>query len=82
MDLNLMKSSKLLVISFAVSTNLALAQSTNNDTTPNFKTNKLALNLDGARHAYHPNNEGLLLNIVGGINQEEATKNRFTKNRG
>ncbi|PTV47996.1 hypothetical protein DBL02_00215 [Acinetobacter oleivorans] len=82
MELNLIKSPKLLVISLALSANLALAQSTNNDTTPNFKTNKLALNLDGSRHAYHPNNEGLLPNLVGGINQEEATKNRFTKNRG
>jgi hypothetical protein len=47
-------------------------------------TTKLALDLDGARHAYHPNNEGIDNNLNGGINETEATQNHFatTGNRG
>ncbi len=47
-------------------------------------TTKLALDLDGAKHAYHPNNEGIDNNLNGGISQAEATQNHFAKtdNRG
>lgn len=69
-----------LVTLFIVS-NLVSAQSPV-DTSHTFITSNLALNLDGAKHAYHPNNEGLLHNLNGGISQEEATANVFTKNTG
>jgi hypothetical protein len=39
--------------------------------------NKLALDIDGSPHAYHPNNEGTDYNSNGGINKTEATQNRF-----
>ena len=83
MLLNLFKS-MLVAIILALSASFTFAQSLEikNDKIPFFTTNKLALNLDGSRHAYHPNNEGLLSNIVGGISREESIKNRFTKSRG
>ncbi|HAQ17834.1 MAG TPA: hypothetical protein DCR40_01220 [Prolixibacteraceae bacterium] len=77
-----MKNTTLFISVFLLSVNFTLGQSTKIDTTHTFQTNSLALNLDGARHAYHPNNEGLLHNLNGGITKEEATTNRFTKNRG
>ncbi len=52
------------------------------DTSHVFFANHLTLNLDGAKHAYHPNNEGLLHNLNGGITQEEAIANEFTRKRG
>ncbi|ASZ12126.1 hypothetical protein KTO58_14095 [Chitinophaga pendula] len=58
-----------------------LAQS-NIDTTHHVTTTKISLDLDGARTAYHPNNEGCDYNENGGINKEEATQNRFSKKRG
>lgn len=67
---------------FVITINLTLAQTTAIDTTHIFRTNNLALNLDGARHAYHPNNEGLLHNLNGGITKEEAIQNKFKKGRG
>ena len=71
----------LLLATLLIVSNLILAQS-QVDTSHTFTTNNLALNLDGAKHVYHPNNEGLLHNLNGGISQEEATSNVFTKNRG
>ena len=43
-----------------------------------FKGALLALDLDGARHAYHINNEGIDENGNGGINKNEAQKNSFS----
>lgn len=77
-----MKNNLLFALSFVFSINLTLAQSGEIDTSRTFKTKSLALNLDGARHAYHPNNEGLLHNLNGGITKEQATTNRFTKKQG
>jgi len=77
-----MKNMMLLISGFVLSINLSLAQSAKIDTTRTFRTNNLALNLDGARHAYHPNNEGLLHNLNGGITKEEALNNKFEKGRG
>jgi hypothetical protein len=77
-----MKNTTLFIAVFILSINLTLGQPTNIDTTHTFQTNNLALNLDGAKHAYHPNNEGLLYNLNGGITKIEATANRFTKKRG
>ena len=56
----------------------------NVDTSHFMMTKLLALDLDGSRHAYHPNNEGLDDNSNGGINKSEATQNKFalTGNRG
>ena len=64
--------------------NSLIAQTTIADTAKFFLTKNLALDLDGARHAYHPNNEGIDDNANGGINQTEATQNHFAKtgNRG
>jgi hypothetical protein len=61
-----------------------IAQTTATDTAKFMLTKNLALDLDGARHAYHPNNEGIDHNLNGGISQEEATQNHFaiTGNRG
>lgn len=60
------------------------AQATAFDSTKFILTTHLALDLDGAKHAYHPNNEGTDNNLNGGINQTEATQNHFAKtgNRG
>ena len=60
------------------------AQTTTFDTGKYVLTNKLAMDLDGAKHAYHPNNEGIDNNLNGGISQTEATQNHFAKtgNRG
>lgn len=54
------------------------------DTSHSITTKLLALDLDGSRHAYHPNNEGLDDNLNGGINKQEAMQNKFalTGNRG
>lgn len=57
----------------------AFAQQHVVDTTHFVFANKLALDLDGSRHAYHPNNEGIDHNANGGISQVEATQNRFPK---
>lgn len=62
--------------------NITSAQTSTIDTTHIFQTKSLALNLDGARHAYHPNNEGFLYNLNGGISKEEAVQNKFKKSRG
>ncbi len=61
-----------------------IAQTTVADTAKFLLTKNIALDLDGARHAYHPNNEGIDNNLNGGINQTEATQNHFSKtgNRG
>jgi hypothetical protein len=75
-----MKPILLFTILLTVS-NLILAQSPV-DTSHTFITKNLALNLDGAKHAYHPNNEGLLHNLNGGISQTEATANVFTEKTG
>lgn len=77
-----MKKHPILTIAIALSMQLALAQSAVIDTAHIFQTKKLALNLDGARHAYHPNNEGLLHNLNGGIKQTEALENKFYGKRG
>ncbi|MRX41373.1 hypothetical protein GJU43_18960 [Flavobacterium sp. LC2016-23] len=77
-----MKKNIFLALFTLISLNLTLAQSGAIDTTHTFQTKKLALNLDGARHAYHPNNEGLLYNLNGGITKEEAVQNKFKKSRG
>lgn len=77
-----MKNSIFLLFSLFSSISLVFGQSIKIDTTHTFKANKLALNLDGAKHAYHPNNEGLLHNLNGGITKEEATKNKFKEGRG
>lgn len=77
-----MKNYLFFTLCFLISINLTLAQTTEIDTTHIFNTNKLALNLDGAKHAYHPNNEGLLYNRNGGISKDEATQNRFKKSTG
>jgi|GEM_PF-3690834 len=45
-------------------------------------TNLLSLDLDGSKHAYHPNDEGIEFNVVGGINKEEALRNEFRERRG
>jgi len=55
------------------------SQSTDIDSGKCLLTNKLALDLDGAKHAYHPNNEGIDNNLDGGISQAEATQNHFSK---
>src|SRR5882672_11216450 len=47
------------------------AQTTSTDTAKFVLASKLALDLDGAKHAYHPNNEGIDHNLNGGINQTE-----------
>ncbi len=64
--------------------NSLTAQTTVADTAKFVLTKNLALDLDGARHAYHPNNEGIDNNLNGGISQTEATQNHFAKtgNRG
>ena len=69
----------LILLSLAIN-----AQTTSPDTSKFVLAAKLALDLDGAKHAYHPNNEGIDYNLNGGINQTEATQNRFAKtgNRG
>ena len=77
-----MKNLTFLISITVFSINLTFGQSIKVDTTHTYQTNSLALNLDGARHAYHPNNEGLLHNLNGGITKEEATTNKFTKKRG
>jgi hypothetical protein len=77
-----MKNITVFISVFLLSVNLTIGQSASIDTLHTFKTNNLALNLDGARHAYHPNNEGLLYNLNGAITKEEVTKNRFTEKRG
>lgn len=75
-----MKRSILLTVGIAFYAGIASALSI--DTTHTFQTSSLALNLDGAAHAYHPNNEGLLHNLNGGITMIEAQQNLFKKNRG
>lgn len=75
-----MKTILLLAALLTVS-NLILAQGPV-DTSHTFTTKNLALNLDGAKHVYHPNNEGMLHNLNGGISQEEATANMFTQKSG
>lgn len=75
-----MKSILLLTMLLTGST-LVLAQ-TPVDTSHTFVTSNLALNLDGAKHAYHPNNEGLLYNLNGGISKQQATTNLFPKDSG
>lgn len=52
------------------------------DTSHYIASQKLTLDLDGARHAYHPNNEGCDYNENGGINKQEATTNRFEVSQG
>jgi hypothetical protein len=52
------------------------------DTSKFIILSNLALDLDGSKHAYHPNNEGIDYNANGGINVTEATQNRFTGKRG
>lgn len=47
-----------------------------------YSSDLLGLDLDGARKAYHPNNEGIDRNGNGGINKEEARKNEFRGKRG
>lgn len=54
----------------------------NNVTVKTFSSSALGLDLDGARHAYHPNDEGCDLNEHAGISQEEATRNEFRGKRG
>ncbi|MFH6945149.1 hypothetical protein [Flavobacterium sp. FlaQc-50] len=77
-----MKKYSLFALCFSTFVSWTSAQTTAVDTTHIFRTKTLALNLDGARHAYHPNNEGLLYNLNGGITREEATQNKFKKDRG
>lgn len=77
-----MKNTTLFALSIVFSINFTFGQTTKIDTTHIFQTNSIALNLDGARHAYHPNNEGFLHNLNGGITKEEARINKFTKKRG
>jgi hypothetical protein len=74
----------LLAPTFFLAVCQALAQPQVVDTTHSVLVDKLALDLDGSRHAYHPNNEGIDHNANGGISQAEATQNRFPKtgNRG
>lgn len=77
-----MRNYILFMLCVGVSINLTSAQTNKIDTTHTFITSSLALNLDGAKHTYHPNNEGLLLNKNGGIDKEEAIQNKFEKKKG
>lgn len=77
-----MKGSFIFLLSLLFTT--VNAQTASPDTAKFVLAGKLALDLDGAKHAYHPNNEGIDHNLNGGINQTEATQNHFAKtgNRG
>ena len=58
------------------------AQNKDSISAPYVIVDKLALDLDGSKHAYHPNDEGIDYNSNGGINKQEATTNTFSKKRG